>query len=93
MSHKKPLVYIVIFLLSFVVASCNKTESDAKKAAGLTNKSIEYTTEMELEKAEEAYKESQEILQKYENHKNEEEFLQYYRQHRDEGKVRPVKEL
>lgn len=93
MSYKKPFGYALIVCLFLAFTSCNKTEADAKKAAALTNKSISLTTEMELEKAEKAYKESQEIISKYKEHKNEEKFLEHYRRHRDEGKVRPGEEL
>lgn len=93
MNLKKTLVSAFIVCLFFISVSCNKIESDAKKAAGLTNKSIEYTVGLELEKGEKAYKESQEILLKYQGHKNETEFLKHYRRYRDEGKVRPMEEL
>lgn len=93
MSCKKPFEYALIVCLFLAFISCNKTEADAKKAAALTNKSISLTTEMELEKAEKAYKESQEIISKYKEHKHEEKFLEHYRRYRDQGKVRPVEEL
>lgn len=93
MNLKKTLASVFIVCLFFASVSCNKTESDAKKAAALTNRSIEYTVGLELEKAEKAYKESQEIQSKYKDHKQEEEFLKHYRRYRDEGKVRPAEEL
>lgn len=65
------------FLL-FGAVSCSSLDNDAKKAAKLSKKSIEYTTEMEFDKAEKAYKDSQDFFKKYENSGHLEEFLKAY---------------
>ena len=53
--------------------SCGGVNSDAKKAASLTNKSIEKTNELKLVEAEKLYKRSQEIIKKYEEENKEDE--------------------
>lgn len=78
------------FILSafFLLAvSCSGVKSDAKKAASLTNKSIEKTSQLKLEEAEKLYKKSQKIIKKYESHRKSEKFNKLYQHYRDEGKT------
>lgn len=53
-------------------------DSDAKKAADLNKKSLEYVKEQNLEKAEKLYKESQEIIAKYKDTEQYKEFERVY---------------
>lgn len=75
----------VILLLTTLV-SCGGVNADAKKAAKLTNKSIENTSKLKLEAAEKDFKKSQEIIQKYTTHKKKERFFELYIQYRDKDK-------
>ena len=77
--YLKPLLFV---LLVFLV-SCNKVNSDAKKAAKLTNKSIEKTHQLKLKEAEELYLKSKDIIEKYESHKKSEKFFDLYQKYRD----------
>ncbi|MGI6048373.1 MAG: hypothetical protein ACOYEG_10285 [Petrimonas sp.] len=81
--------YILSILLFAVMlfTSCGGVNSDAKKAAKLTNKSIEKTNELKLEEAEKLYKKSQEIIKKYESHRKSEKFNKLYQEYRDKGKI------
>lgn len=67
--------------------SCGGVDSDARKAASLTNKSIEKTNQLKLEEAERWYKESRKIIEKYESHGKSEKFFELYRQYRDEERI------
>ena len=88
MKQLKESIFKVLFLgLVFIAVSCGGVNSDAKKAAKLTNRSIEKTNELKLEEAEKLYKKSQEIINKYESHKKSEKFFNLYREHRDKGKT------
>ena len=74
----------------FVALSCSSIDSDAKKAASFTNKSIEKTHQLKLDEAEKFYKKSQEIINKYQSDKSQkksEKFFKLYQQYRDEGKT------
>lgn len=80
--------YIAVFLLTTMLfTACGGVNSDAKKAAKLTDKSIEKTNELKLEEAEKLYKRSQKIIKKYESHKKSEKFFKRYQEHRDKGKT------
>ncbi len=61
--------------------SCSSLDSDAKKAADLSKKSIEYTTEMKFDKAEKSYKEAQEYFRKYEEKGQLKEFTKLYNEY------------
>jgi hypothetical protein len=76
-------------LLLLLTVSCGGVDSDAKKAASLTNRSIERTSQLKLDDAEKLYKKSQAIIRKYESHPKQEKFSRLYRQYRDEGRVVP----
>lgn len=75
-------------LLSVILlfTGCNRMEKDAKKAAKLTDKSIEQMHELKLQESEKSYKEAQKIIQKYEQKGKSEKFLPKYRKYRDDGK-------
>ena len=80
---------LILFLFLMLAVSCGGVDSDAKKAASLTNKSIEKTNQLKLEEAEKLYRKSQKIIRKYESHRKWEKFSKLYQQYRDEGKVNP----
>jgi hypothetical protein len=67
----------LIFIL-FLFGACSSPDSDAKKAAGLNKKSLEYIKAQDLRKAEELYKESQHIIAGYKGSDKNEEFLKAY---------------
>lgn len=89
----KSIKYILLSLLVITAVSCSRVGSDAKKAAKLTNKSIEKTNQMKLKNAEKLYNKSQEIQQKYETHKKRDKFYKVYQEHRDKGKAIPRPEV
>jgi hypothetical protein len=65
-------------------------DGDAKKAAQLTNQSIEEMTTLKLDEAQISYKKAQDIIRKYEEKGKADEFMPLYRKYRDEGKyIRP----
>jgi len=66
----------VALLLSYV--SCSSVDSDAKEAAELNLKSIEYIREQDLQEAEELYKKSQEIINRYKNTGKAKDFYTAY---------------
>ncbi|MPM05889.1 hypothetical protein SDC9_52184 [bioreactor metagenome] len=78
------LTLLAVFMLA---VSCGGVDSDAKKAASLTNKSIEKTNQLKLEEAEKLYKKSQAIIKKYESNRKSEKFNKLYQQYRDGGKT------
>lgn len=82
---KSGIKYLLILLL-VLVAGCGRVKSDAKKAAKLTNKSIEKTNSLKLEEAEKLYLKSRNIMNKYNSHKKQEKFHNYYKQFRDKDK-------
>lgn len=83
---KKISKYTVLALLTFLLFACGGINSDAKKAAKLTHKSIEQSVNMDFEKSEKNYRKAQEIIRKYDGHKKSEKFHKLYRKYRDEGK-------
>ena len=89
---KKILSYTSMLLFTVTFLSCGGVNSDAKKAANLTNKSIEQSMDLNFEKAEKSYKKAQEIIQKYEEHKKSEKFQQLYREYRDKETVSSTQE-
>lgn len=66
----------VILLFVFVLSSCSSLDSDAKKAAELNKESLEYIRQQNLEKAEKAYKASQEIVSRY---KGTEQYMEFHK--------------
>lgn len=61
------------FLIMFY--ACSSIDGDAKDAANLNKKSIGYIKENKLEKASDAYEQSQEIIARY---KDTEQFDEFY---------------
>lgn len=79
--------YLFLILTAFISLSCNRMEKDARKAAELTNKSIEYLQELDMKKSQETYKKSQEIINKYDEKGKSADFLPLYKKYRDEEKI------
>lgn len=77
---KKFAFLSLVFGLFITITSCSSVESDAKKAAELNKKSLDYIKEQNLEKAEELYKESQEIIEQY---KDTDQFVDFQRIYAD----------
>ncbi|GAB6119484.1 outer membrane protein assembly factor BamD [Dysgonomonas termitidis] len=73
------LAFLLTFI-SFIIlfTACSSVDSDAKKAAQLNKESIGYVKEGDLEEAERAYKEAQEILSRYKGTEKYEEFQSAY---------------
>lgn len=68
MSFYRKIIFVLPLLVCSFMISCGKSiEEDAKEAAKLTLKSLEYVASRDLDKSEDAYKRSQEIQQKYAN--------------------------
>jgi hypothetical protein len=75
------LPYISLIIL---FSACSSVDSDAQKAAQLNKESIEYVKEGDLQEAERAYKEAQEILSRYKGTEKYEEFQTAYNTYRHE---------
>ncbi|NDW18298.1 hypothetical protein D0T53_07025 [Dysgonomonas sp. 216] len=73
-------IFFVLTAVLFIFVSClgDKIESDAIKAVELTNASLQYTEEKNLESAERAYLEFRRIIEKYEKAGQGEEFYNIY---------------
>lgn len=72
------LVSLTTIILLFLCVSCSSVDSDAKKAAELNLKSIEYIRKQDLQEAEKLYKQSQEIINHYKNTDDSNEFYTAY---------------
>ncbi len=83
----KKIFHIVIFSLILLLLSCGGVNSDARKAAKFTNRSIEKANELKLQDAEKDYKKAQEIIGKYQEHKKSDKFFESYKKYRDEDKL------
>ena len=70
-------LYATIFILIPLIG-CSSVNGDAKKAAELNKKSLDYIKEQDLEEAEKAYKESQDIVSRYKGTEQYEEFHEAY---------------
>lgn len=68
-------LYLIFFTLT-LLSSCSSLDRDAKKAAKLNRKSLDYIKEQNLGKAEEAYRASQEIVAQY---KGTEQYIEFHR--------------
>lgn len=73
-------IYLLI-VTSFFLSACSSLDSDAKKAAELSKKSIEYTTQMKFDKAEQAYKQAQDYFRKYDASGQKEAFDKAYNEY------------
>jgi hypothetical protein len=78
---------LIFGIIALLLASCSGVDSDARKAAVLTNKSIEQTQEMRLDEARKTYRQAQKIIGKYKKHKKSEAFGKRYQEYRDKGKL------
>ncbi|MBP1617587.1 MAG: hypothetical protein H6Q14_1414 [Bacteroidetes bacterium] len=78
---RKNIRYFLLIILLFVAISCSSLDRDAKKAADLSKKSIEYTTEMKFDKAEQSYKEARVYFRKYEEKGQLKEFTNLYNEY------------
>jgi hypothetical protein len=65
-----------------VLFACSSVDSDAKKAAGLMDKSMEATLEYDFEEAEKYYKQYKEIEDKYKNRPEQSDFERAYWQYK-----------
>jgi len=74
----KKLVFLAVVALMFFSAGCSSVDSDAKEAAELNNKSMEYIKNNDLLKADELYKESVKIMNKYKDTDQYKEFYAAY---------------
>lgn len=84
---EKLSTFITLIACFAILSACGGVDSDAKKAAKLTQKSIEQSAALELGKAEKSYKAAQKIMQKYDDHRKAQKFQELYRKYRDEGKT------
>lgn len=73
----KRIILSIAFAV-IVLSSCSSTDSDAKKAAKLNRKSMEYARELKLEEAEKLYQESREIVARYKDTEKFDEFHMAY---------------
>lgn len=85
MKSIKNIYYILLSVSLMMLVSCSGVSSDAKKAAKLTNKSIEKTNQLKLGEAEKLYKKSREIIDKYDEHKKRDKFYKIYIEERDKS--------
>lgn len=84
--RKTLLLFAAMVLCSFMVA-CGGMDSDAKKAAKLTNTSIQQATALNFKESEKSFKEAQKIISRYSEHKKWAEFYELYKKYRDEDKT------
>lgn len=75
---RKLAISFTIFLLSLLLPACSSVDSDARKAAELNLQSLNYIKNRDLKKAEELYKESQEIVARYKGKEQYKEFQNAY---------------
>ncbi len=75
---KTPFKLTILTFLMIGMVACSSLDSDAKKAAKLSKKSIEYTMEMKFDDAEKAYKDSQDFFRKYQQKGQLAEFSKAY---------------
>ena len=77
--------YALLVVSLIVLTSCGGVSSDAKKAAKLTNKSIEIGNQLKPGEAETLHKKSREKIHKYDEHKNRDKFYNIYIEERDKS--------
>ncbi|MBD8387682.1 hypothetical protein [Dysgonomonas sp. BGC7] len=74
----KKLALLFSIILFVCLTSCSSVEGDAEKAASLNKESIDCIRNQDLQKAEELYKQSQEIIAQYKGTEKYEEFHTAY---------------
>jgi len=84
-SKMRKLAYLLILSLSVWLNSCNSLDSDAQEAAKLNLKSLECAKNADLQKAEELYKQSQEIIAQYKGTEKYQEFYTAYNNYMEEN--------
>lgn len=72
---------VVVFCILILFSACSSVDGDAKKAAELNRKSLEYIKDNDLEKAAELFQEMQEIVANYDGTEDYEEFHAAYNQY------------
>lgn len=82
MRIKINLIHCIALSIIFTLVSCGASvDGDAKKAAELTRKSLEYTVKRDLDKAEQAFEQSKLIKDKYKE--SPDEFYELYTKYLD----------
>lgn len=81
------LPFILFIFISFSLSACSSLDGDAKKAAELNKKSMNYAKDSDLQKAEELYRESQEIIDEYRKTDEYEEFQKAYNKYMSDESV------
>jgi hypothetical protein len=72
------LISLALVLFFFSFAACSSLEGDAQKAAKLNKESMQYAKEGNLEEAEKAYKDVQQIIDSYKDTEHYGEFYAAY---------------
>lgn len=74
----KRVGFLVVICFAGFFGACSSVDGDAKKAAGLMDKSMEATLEYNFEDAEKYFKQYKEIEDKYKNRPERKEFEEAY---------------
>ncbi|WP_165022773.1 MULTISPECIES: hypothetical protein [unclassified Dysgonomonas] len=75
--RKVLFLFVTLFLL-ITLGACSSVDGDAKEAAELNLKSLEYIRDNELDKAAAAFEESQAIIARYKGADHFDEFYKAY---------------
>jgi hypothetical protein len=75
---KKLVPLLTIIAILFCFSACSSVDGDARKAAELSRESLDEVKAQDLQKAEELYKESQDIIARYKGTDQYEEFFAAY---------------
>lgn len=81
MNYSRLLKFAFLLFVLMIISCAPSVEDDAKEAATLTQKSLEYTSEKNLVKAEEYFTKSKIIRDKYKD--SGDEFYELYMKHLD----------
>lgn len=82
--RKNKYILFTILASTLLLFGCSSVDGDARKAAELNRKSIDYAQKNDLEKAEEVYKESQAIVNQYKDTEHYNEFYTAYSRYMEE---------
>lgn len=77
----KLVFWVVAISMLFFFSACSSVDGDAKKAAELNRKSLEYIKDNDLEKAAKLYQEMREIVANYDGTEDYEAFHAAYNQY------------